>query len=83
MASSVFNKDNSAIPPLFNGPEMLSSGFDKAKLFVKNFSVNSNLDNLGASLPVLSFRTNLELHNICVTPKMVKKIRQDLDLLKR
>ena len=51
------------IPPLFNGPRVLSSASDKAKLFVKNFSKNSNLDDLGISLPVFSSRTNLQLHN--------------------
>ena len=41
--NSVFNKGKSAIPPLFNGPEVLSSTSDKAKLFAENFSKNSNL----------------------------------------
>ena len=36
----VLNKSKSAIPPLFNGLEVLSSGSDKAKLFAKNFSKN-------------------------------------------
>ena len=37
----VFSKrGKSAIPPLFNSPEMLPSASDKAKLFVKNFSKN-------------------------------------------
>ena len=44
IANTVLNKDKSAIPPLFNGPEVLSSASDKAKLFAENFSVNSNLD---------------------------------------
>ena len=44
IANSVFNKGRSAIPPLFNGLEVLSSTSDKAKLFAKNFSKNSNLD---------------------------------------
>ena len=38
------NKGKSAIPPLLNGPEVLSSASGKAKLFAKNFSKNSNLD---------------------------------------
>ena len=37
IADSVLNKGKSAIPSLFNGPEMLSSASDKAKLFAKNF----------------------------------------------
>ena len=52
IANSVLNKGKSVIPPLFNGPEVLSSASDKAKLFAKNFSKNSNLDDLGISLLV-------------------------------
>ena len=70
IANSVLNKGKSAIPPLFNGPEVLSSACDKAKLFAENFSLNSNLDNSGVSLPVFPSRTNLKLHNISITPKM-------------
>ena len=76
IANSVLNKGKSAIPPLFNGPEVLSSASDKAKLFAENFSKNSNLDDSGISLPVFLSRTNLKLHNISVTPKMVKGICQ-------
>ena len=82
IASSVLNKDKSAIPPLFNGPEVLSSASDKAKLFAENFSLNSNLDDSGVSLPVFPSRTNLKLHNISVTPKMVRKVVMNLDLSK-
>ena len=79
IANSVLNKGKSAIPPLFNGPEVLSSASDKAKLFAKNFSKNSNLDDSGISLPVFPSRTNLKLHNISITPKMVKKVIANLD----
>ena len=77
----VFPKGKSAIPPLFNGLE-LSSASDKAKLFAENFSKNSNLDDSGVSLPVFPCRTNLKLHNIFVTPEMVKKVIMNLDLSK-
>ena len=40
IAASVLNKGKSAIPPLFNGPEVLSFASDKAKLFTKNFINN-------------------------------------------
>ena len=72
----------SAIPPVFNGLEVLSSASDKAKLFAKNFSKNSNLNDSGISLPVFSSRTNLNLRNISITPKMVKKVITNLDLSK-
>ena len=70
------------MPLLFNGPELLSSASDKAKLFAENFPKNSNLDGSGVSLPVFPSRTNLKLHNISVTPKMVKKVIMNLDLSK-
>ena len=42
-------------------------------------SKNSNLDDSGVSLPVFPSRTNLKLHNISITPKMVKKVITNLD----
>ena len=45
-------------------------------------SKNSNLDDSGISLHFFPSRTNLKLHNISVTSKMVKKVIMDLDLSK-
>ena len=61
---------------------MLSFSSDKAKLFAENFSKNSNLDDSGISLPVFPSRTNLKLHNISITSKMVKKFIINIDLSK-
>ena len=61
---------------------MLSPASDKAKLVADNFSMSSNIDNSGISLPVFPSRINLELHNISVTPKIVRKVVMDLDLSK-
>ena len=58
---------------------MLSSASDKVKLFTENFSKNSNLDDSGIFLPVFPSRTNLKLHNISLSPKMIKKIITNLD----
>ena len=80
--NSVLNKGKSAIPPPFNGPEVFSSASDKTKLFTENFSKNSNLDDSSISVPVFPPRTNLKLHNISVTPKMVKKVITKLDFSK-
>ena len=82
IVNSVLNKGKSAIPPLINDPKVLSSASDKAKLFAENFSKNSNLDDSGISLPVFPYRTNLKLHNISVTLKMVKKVITNFDLSK-
>ena len=51
-------------------------------MFAENVSKNSNLDNSGISLPFFPSKTNLKLHNISVTPKMVKKVIMNLDLSK-
>ena len=82
IANSVLNKGKSGIPPLFNGLDILSSASDKAKLFAENFSKNSNLDDSGIPLYIFPSRTNLKLHNISVTSKMVKKVITNLDLSK-
>ena len=46
---------------------------------LQNFSKTSNLDDSGISLTVFPSRTNLKLHKIPVTPKMVKKVIVNLD----
>ena len=46
---------------------------------LKTFAKNSNLDDLGIPLPVSPSRTNLKLHNISVTPGMVKKVIINFD----
>ena len=61
---------------------MLPSASDKAKFFAEKFSKNSNLDDSGISLPAFSSKTNLKLHNIYVTLKMVKKVIMNLDFSK-
>ena len=76
---SVLNKGKSAIPPQINGSEVLSPAPNKAKLFAKNFSNHSNLEDSGISLPVFPSRTNLRLHNISITPRMVEKIITNFD----
>ena len=81
-ANTVLNKGKSATSPLFIDLEVLPSKSDKAKLFPENFSKDSNLDDSGNALPVLPPRTNLKLHNISVTSKMVKKVIINLDLPK-
>ena len=61
-ANSVLNKDKSAIPPLFNGLEVLPSACDKARLFAENVSNNSTIDDSDISSPVSPSRNNLKLY---------------------
>ena len=79
IANSVLNKSKSAIPPLFNGPDVLSSASDKTKLFAENFSWNSNFDDSGICLYAFSFRTYSKMHDIPVAPKRTKKVIINLD----
>ena len=58
------------------------SASDKANLFAENFSKNSNLDDSGISLPVFPSRTNLKLHDVSVTSKVVKTVIKNLDVSK-
>ena len=78
IGNSVFSKGKSAIPPLFNGPEVLPSASDKAKLFSKTF-LRSIILMTCVSVYLFPSRTNLKLHNIYVTLKMVKKVITNLD----
>ena len=82
IANRVLNKGKSAIPSLFNDPEVFSSTSDNAKLPAENFSNNTTLHDLDISLTVFPSRTNLRLHNIFVNLKMVKKFVMNLDLSK-
>ena len=61
---------------------MLSSASDKGKLFAENIFFNSNLGDSGMPLPAFPSITNLKLHNLYVTPKMVRKVVMNLDLSK-
>ena len=77
--NSVLNKGKSAIPPLINGPDLLSFVCYKVKSFRKHFFKNFNLDDSDKSLPGVPSTTNQKLHNISVTLKTVKKIITNLD----
>ena len=59
---SVPNKGKSVIPSLLSGQEVLSSAYNKAKLFAENFSMNFNLDD-SLSLYLISI---LELSCNCI-----------------
>ena len=61
---------------------MSSSASDKAKLFAENFPKNSHLGDSSTFLPAFLSRTNLKLHNISVTPKIVKKVTMNIDMSK-
>ena len=58
IANNVLNKSKSVVLLLFDGPEVLSSASDKAKLFAENFSKDYNLDDSCMFLSIFTSRTN-------------------------
>ena len=77
--NNISNKGKSNIPPLINGPEVLTTSKDKAEHFAQKFSRNSTLDDTGHPLPDFEARTHQVLSNICITPKKVATVIQSLD----
>ena len=61
ISDSVLNRENSTIPPLFIGPKILTTSTDKANLFDRNFTCNSNLDDGSQQLPDFPSRTEQKL----------------------
>ena len=78
ITNSALKKGKSALPLLFNVPEVLSSASNKAKMLTDNFSTNSKLNGSGISLPAFPSETNLKL-NISVTSTLIKKFITNFD----
>ena len=64
ITNSFLKKGKSAMTPLFNGPEVLSSASDKLKAesFAETFYKNFYFNDSGNSLPGFPSRTKLNLH---------------------
>ena len=82
ISNSILNRGKSAIPPLFNGPEVLTSSKDKANLFANRFSTNSTLDDSLHPLPDFPSRTDQGISSLRITSRMVAKAILDLDVSK-
>ena len=76
---SIRNSKKSSIPPLFNGPEVLSSSKDKAELFSNLFSSNSTLDDSDHAIPEFPSRTDKTIDFCDITPSKVSTIIRNLD----
>ena len=72
IANSVLNKGKSVIPPL------CLLHLIKQNVLLKTFLRTLILITL-ISLHVFPYRTNLKLHSISITPKMVKEVIRNLD----
>ena len=73
------NKGKSSIPPLFHGPEVLTSSKEKVELFTKLFSINSTLYDSGHPFPDFPHRTNTNLDNFDISSKKVAAVISQLD----
>ena len=82
ICNSVLNRGKSTIPPLFNGPEVLTTSTDKANLFARNFSYNSTLDHSYQLLPDFPSRTEHRLTSRKITARMVSHAIYHLDTCK-
>lgn len=76
---SISNKGKSSVPPLFNGPEVLTSTSDKAELLARFFSSNSSLDDSGHQLPEFPSRTGEEFCTVDITTVKIANIIKSLD----
>lgn len=79
---SVRSSKKSVIPPLFNGPEVLTSSKDKAELFANLFSANSTLDDTDHPVPEFLLRTDKFIENFDITPAKISSIIATLDISK-
>lgn len=68
----ILNNIKFAILLLYNGPVLLLSGSDKAKLFGEMFTENPNLNDKGSCFAFFCPKINLKVDNIFITPKVVK-----------
>ena len=82
ISNSILNRGKSAIPPLFNGPEVLTSSKDKANLFANKFSANSTLDDSFHSLPDFPSRSDQGISSLRITSRMVANAILNLDVSK-
>ena len=72
--NNVFRKGKSNIPQLFCAPEVLSDSKDKAELFARTFSSNSDLNSSGHSLPTLPRHGGTTLSELTITPQFISNI---------
>ena len=79
ITNRVMNRGKSSVPTIINGPEVISSARDKAKLFAMNFASNSTLDDHGHPLPDFPSRTQARLSSFKVSAREVALCIKDLD----
>ena len=79
ITNKVLNRGKSPISTIINGPEVISSSSDKAKLFARIFSSNSTLDDSNHPLPDFPLQTLHYIHDITVSVKEVSRLIHELE----
>ena len=79
IANRILNRSVCSIPTIINGPEVISSAADKAKLFAKNFAANSTLCDQGHQPPVFPTVSDNTLCDIQISVRDVAKLIKNLD----
>ena len=75
-------KSNKSIPPLIDDDNVVEIDRDKAELFNKYFSMQSNLNDSNVNTPDLDIMHDFELTDIELTDGQVRDILQTLDISK-
>lgn len=73
------NKGKTTVTTVINGPEVISSSTDKAKIFASIFTSNSTLDNKGQRLPNFPRQTEHDLSNILISVREVSGLIKSLN----
>jgi len=77
--NSVSNKGKSAIPPLFDGFNVVTSACDKSELLASTFAHNCSLPILNQHLPEFLSCCNTTLEDVWITPLKISKEIAQLD----
>ena len=82
ITNKILNRGKSPIPTIINGPEVISSSSDKAKLFGSIFASNSTLDDSNHPLPGFPSCTDSLVSDIKISVKEVSRLIHDLESTK-
>ena len=74
ITNKIPSRGKSLVLSIINGPEVISSSSDKAKLFAGIFAANSTLDDSNHPLPDFPSRTNCTIPKFKVTLKVISKL---------
>ena len=78
----ILNRGKSPIPAIINGPGVISSSLDKAKVFGSIFASNSSRDDFNYPLPDIPSRTDCLVSDFRISVREVSRQVHDLESTK-